>query len=262
MPSQELRVNDVVFHMSVSSELYTQSSQSNSFVLGKSPEMVDFLKKQTAGRTVRNIVDLGIYKGGSCVLYNELFRPAKLVALDLQQEEVAPLTQYIRDRGLEARVRPHYGTDQSDRAALERIYAEEFGAERLDLVVDDASHLYEPTLASFNFLFPRVNPGGLYVIEDWAWSHWPGDEWQKPVGFFEGKTPLSVLVFEIIMTCASTLEGAVRSVVLTGNTIYVERGHRPLGDDFDVSRSYLSQGKPWGPERAPVEPPGLPDAKP
>lgn len=32
MSAQQLRVNDVVFHMSVSSELYTQSSQSNSFL--------------------------------------------------------------------------------------------------------------------------------------------------------------------------------------------------------------------------------------
>jgi predicted O-methyltransferase YrrM len=250
LSAQELRVNDVVFHMSVSSELYTQSSQSNSFVLGKSQEMVDFLRKQLEGRDVRNIVDLGIYKGGSCVLYNELFKPSKLVALDLQKDEIAPLAQYIRDRGLEARVRPYYRTDQSDRSALRRIYEAEFGSEPLDLVVDDASHLYEPTRASFNFLFPKVRPGGLYVIEDWAWSHWPGDEWQKPVGFFAGKKPLSVLVFEIVMTCASMLEGAVKSVVVTGNSVYIERGYRPLDDDFDVGQSFLSQGRPWGPERA------------
>jgi predicted methyltransferase len=35
----------------------------------------------------------------------------------------------------------------------------------LDLVVDDTSHL-GPTRASFNTLFPRLRPGGVYVIED------------------------------------------------------------------------------------------------
>ena len=39
--------------------------------------------------------------------------------------------------------------------------------EPLDLVIDDASHLYGPTMASFEVLFPRLRPGGLYVIEDW-----------------------------------------------------------------------------------------------
>ena len=249
MTAYSLQVNDIEFDMSVQSELLTNVSGTNRFVLGKSQEMVDHLKRQVEGRPVRNIVDLGIYKGGSCVLYNELFAPAKLVAIDYQQDEVAALGEYIRGRGLENRIRPYYQTDQSERAALERIYQAEFGSELVDLVVDDASHLYEHTKASFNYFFPRRRPDGLYVIEDWAWSHWPGDDYQAPGGFFEGKTPLSTLVFEITMTCASMLEGVVRSLFVTGNTIYVERGHRPLADDFDIGQSYLHQGKPWGPER-------------
>ena len=40
-----------------------------------------------------------------------------------------------------------------------------------DLIVDDASHLYRPTLASFEVLYPRLRPGGTYVIEDWAGDH-------------------------------------------------------------------------------------------
>jgi hypothetical protein len=50
--------------------------------------------------------------------------------------------------------------------------AHEFSAP-LDLVIDDASHIYGPTKASFQALFPLLRPGGLYLIEDWAWAHWP-----------------------------------------------------------------------------------------
>ena len=48
----------------------------------------------------------------------------------------------------------------------------------LDLVIDDGSHLAEPTRTSFDTLFPLLAPGGFYIIEDWAWEHWP--EFQDP----------------------------------------------------------------------------------
>ena len=249
MTATVLKLNDIELVMSVTSELYESSSAPNRFILGKSPEMIATLRKHLEGKTVRNIVDLGIYKGGSCVLYNELFNPAKLVAIDCQKDEVVPLRNYLDARNAADTVKLYYKTDQSDRAALGRLYDTEFGSELLDLVVDDASHIYEQTKASFNFFFPRVRPEGLYVIEDWGWSHWPGEEWQKPDGFFAGRTPLSILVFEIAMTCASMQEGAVKSMHLTGNSVYIERGHRPLDDSFDIGRSYLSQGRPWGPQR-------------
>jgi hypothetical protein len=35
-----------------------------------------------------------------------------------------------------------------------------------DLVVDDGSHVRSHIIASFEALFPAVNPGGLYTIED------------------------------------------------------------------------------------------------
>jgi hypothetical protein len=58
---------------------------------------------------------------------------------------------------------------------------EQFDGGPLDLVVDDCSHLYEPTRASFNELFPRLRPGGAYVIEDWVWAHTPLDS-EHPEG--------------------------------------------------------------------------------
>jgi hypothetical protein len=68
-------------------------------------------------------------------------------------------------------VRPHYGVDQADRARLREIVRREIGDRPIDLVVDDASHLYLPTLATFEVLFPLLRPGGRFVIEDWRWQH-------------------------------------------------------------------------------------------
>ena len=69
--------------------------------------------------------------------------------------------------------------------------------------MDDASHAYEETKASFEFLCPLLSPGGVYVIEDWSWAPHPG--YQSPGARFSERRALSNLLFEQIMLMASTL---------------------------------------------------------
>jgi hypothetical protein len=114
-----------------------------------------------------NLVELGIASGGSVALTALIAPPRKLVAFDLKPDRVQALDELIADRGLGERIRPHYGVDQADRTRLADIVEDEFGDEPLGLVVDDASHLLRETRASFETLFPRLRPGGLFVIEDW-----------------------------------------------------------------------------------------------
>jgi len=42
----------------------------------------------------------------------------------------------------------------------------------MDIVFDDGSHIYRPVLSAFQFLFPRMSPAGIYVIEDVQTSYW------------------------------------------------------------------------------------------
>ena len=44
---------------------------------------------------------------------------------------------------------------------------------RLDVVIDDGSHVGEHQWTSFRALFPAVAPGGWYVLEDLWTSYWP-----------------------------------------------------------------------------------------
>lgn len=61
--------------------------------------------------------------------------------------------------------------DQTDKEGLENLI-EGFG--NPDIVVDDCSHLREPTIKSFEILFPLLKSGGMYCIEDVvAPSYWP-----------------------------------------------------------------------------------------
>jgi predicted O-methyltransferase YrrM len=116
------------------------------------------------------IFEVGVLWGGSTVFLNELLQPAKMVAIDLRTDENPKVDRYVRENGLDDRVRTILGVDQSDRETVTGIADREFGGEPLDLVIDDASHLLRESTATFEMLFPRLRPGGVYVLEDWSGS--------------------------------------------------------------------------------------------
>src|SRR5207237_6125856 len=81
--------------------------------------------------------------------------------------------QYAASRNLEDRIKTYWETSQADPGKLKQIVGTDFSGP-LDLVIDDASHLYKFTKSSFETLFPLIRPGGLYIIEDWSWACWSG----------------------------------------------------------------------------------------
>lgn len=121
-----------------------------------------------AGAPVDAIVELGIYRGGSTAFLLGLFRPRAMLAVDLEPRLPRPLLDRLASHPLGGGVHVRGGVDQADRATIVGLVDELIGAP-LDLVVDDASHLLGPTTVSFDTLFPRVRPGGTYVIEDWSY---------------------------------------------------------------------------------------------
>jgi hypothetical protein len=126
-----------------------------------------------------------------------------------------------------------------------KIYRAEFGGEPLDLVVDDASHQYRESRETFRYFIPLLRPGGPYVIEDWGWAHWPGENWQKNSGgdYFRDKPPLSNLLIELMPLCASTMAGVVRRVAFNPVAIYVERGGAALEPGFTPEGHFTNRGK-------------------
>jgi predicted O-methyltransferase YrrM len=151
---------------------YSNESAVGCFSLRKPPELVNQLAELCRSHHGATIVELGIAAGGSTALIALLTQPRKLVAFELAPTPVAALAELIQRRNLGDIVRPHYGIDQADKDALAKVLDDELGNESIDLVIDDASHIYEATLASFEVIFPRVREGGLFVIEDWAADHW------------------------------------------------------------------------------------------
>jgi len=197
-----------------------------------------------------NIVELGVYQGGSTAFLALLLTPRKLVAVEKRANPADALTRFVADHGLKRSVRPYYGVDQSEESRLTEILDEEFGREPIDAVFDDASHQLSETTASFNALFHRVRPGGVFVIEDWSGSHAyeraiRDDEAllaQLPPDPPSVDIPLSRLVLQLVLVNAYAPDVVARVETFPG-WVVVERGPADLdAEGFDITSWYGELG--------------------
>jgi len=220
-------------------------------IIRKPADLIDSYPSLLERFHPERIVELGICSGGSTALLALLTDPKKLVALELDSEPIEPLAHFIDDRSLGDRVRPYYGVNQADRARVAEVIDQEFGGEGIDLVLDDASHLLDETQASFEVLFPRVRPGGAYVIEDWSAHHLYADmqarraarasdaSLARPNKLLENlgrvlqidepgrRQPVTRLVIQLLLARASS-GGAVAALEITGHWIVIQRGPAEL----------------------------------
>ena len=234
----------VQIELCVPPALYERQSTPGHFILGKSRGMVESMVRALGDKPVERVVDVGVYKGGSIVLLYEAWRPRRLVGIDFNPAMPPALPEYCRAPERKDAIGIYLGVNQSDQQRLAEICAAEFDGP-IDLVIDDASHFYHETRETFRALFPRVREGGLYVIEDWGWAHWEGEHWQKDRGgdYFRDKLPLSNLLIELMLLCASA-PGLVRRVAFDSTVIYVERGADAVKPGFDPREVYLNRGDP------------------
>lgn len=112
------------------------------------------------------LLELGIYEGGSLLLWRDYFPKATVVGIDIQVRV---------DLSREERVRVFQG-GQQDTTFLSEV-ARQAAPEGFDIIIDDASHFGDLTKIAFWHLFDNhLKPSGLYIIEDWGtgyWSDWP-----------------------------------------------------------------------------------------
>lgn len=105
-------------------------------------------------------LEIGCGQGGSLQMWKEYFGPyAEIVGLDIRPECAA-----FEESQIHVRI-----GDQSDPAFLQAII-DEFGVP--DVVLDDGSHVMSHVVSSFHFLYPRISPTGVYMVEDLHTSYW------------------------------------------------------------------------------------------
>jgi len=140
-----------------------------------------------------NILELGVLQGGSALMFSIYFENSRLLFVDINR----PPEQFYS--AMEQLQIPPRGKvvigSQDDHAFLGRECEAHFGEQMLDIVIDDASHMYKYTKSSFEYLFHnRLKPGGWYIIEDWGCGYWP--KWAD--GNPDGRHGLPLLVKEMV----------------------------------------------------------------
>lgn len=244
---EECVISGTSFFMAVDLEtIHAVNTSDDRFLLAKNRPLVEDIFKSADAQAAKNIVEIGIFKGGSVALYALVYEPTKFVGIEYATKRIEALDTFIAKRRLAESVRLHYGVDQSDRMRVQKIIEEEFCGEPLDLVVDDGSHHYEKTKSSFETIFPYLRSGGVFVVEDWGWAHWAGPIWQESQAFPAEDPSMTNLLLEVCMLAASRPD-IVSHVEVEPSIFRVTRGCGEIEPGFSLGDFYLNRGKPFVP---------------
>lgn len=108
------------------------------------------------------LLELGVHRGGSLLIWHEYFPRGLIVGLDIQPNPLEVMPDRVR----------FYQGSQGDGVLLDRI-AQECAPDGFDIIIDDAAHIGTLARVSFQTLFEKhLRRGGIYVIEDWGTGYW------------------------------------------------------------------------------------------
>lgn len=120
-------------------------------------------------------IEIGVFEGGSLKTWGEYFPNAQIVGMDIN-----PATkQYAGDN------RHVYIGDASRGECIDFI-VERHG--RPLIVLDDGSHIWHHQIESLRYFWPKVLPGGMFIMEDIQTSM-PGQIEHHP--FYIGDSQIS-----------------------------------------------------------------------
>jgi hypothetical protein len=172
------------------------------------------------GRPV-NIVEIGIFSGGSLRMWQEYFgSQCHIYGVDIEAECKA----YANDR-----ITVLIG-DQSDRNFWRNFLKD---APPIDIVIDDGGHTPHQQIVTIEELFPKVKAGGVYVCEDIHGD--PNRFAQYVAGLTQNMHAVknyndAAIDPEMsIMTDTSPFQSVVHSIHVYPFIVAIEKWEKPIG---------------------------------
>jgi len=112
-----------------------------------------------------NLLEIGVggdedpRKGGESLrMWQDYFPKGTIYSIDIHEKRLPP----------EKRIKIFKGS-QDDEPFLKDVFN---NAGSLDIIIDDGSHINAHVIKTFKILFPLLNDGGIYAVEDTQTSYW------------------------------------------------------------------------------------------
>jgi len=114
------------------------------------------------------MVEIGVLGGGSLAMWKEYFGPgSKIIGIDIE-----PKCKQHEADGIEIFI-----GSQDDPSIIEQVFSK---YPEVDIVLDDGSHRMPHMISSFELMYHRLSPEGVYMVEDTHTCYW--DSYNGGVG--------------------------------------------------------------------------------
>ena len=114
------------------------------------------------------ILEIGVLEGGSLKMWQSYFGDgAKVIGIDID-----PKCKIFEQDNIEIFI-----GSQDNEKLLNSIINK---YQKIDIVIDDGSHIMKHIKKTFEFLYPRIDQNGVYIVEDTHTSYW--DEYDGGLG--------------------------------------------------------------------------------
>lgn len=220
----EFKIDEITFIQDFRAGNIRGQSEKNRFVLVKTNELLDKYKTLQC----KKILEIGMFEGGSMVYLDKTLKPIKLVGVDIRNK-ILPLEEYIKDKPY---IKTFYNVSQ-DSKELDDILAKEFSSD-IDLIIDDASHLYTLSKKTLENCWKHLQIGGKYIIEDWQWSL--RNNYQNKENAWHDQPALANLVIEIVLN--SVNQKTIELIEVYRDMIIITKGTQELLD-VDSYKNFL-----------------------
>lgn len=121
------------------------------------------------------MLEIGVMGGGSLAMWKEYLGPgSRMIGIDID-----PACKVHEDEGIEIFV-----GSQDDPALIDEMFAR---YPQVDIVLDDGGHVMQQMISSFELIYERVDPNGLYIVEDTHACYWDeyGGGYRREGSFME-----------------------------------------------------------------------------
>jgi hypothetical protein len=194
-------------------------------------------------RRAINLLEIGVggyddpaLGGNSLFMWQSFFTRAKIFSFDIYDKHA-----------LERRRIKIFQGSQTDADFLRELVRTAGG---FDIIIDDGSHLNEHVIKSFEILFPLLNDGGWYVVEDMQTAYWPdfgGDSQDL------GAPQTSVNYFRRLVHCLNYQElikpgyqptyfdRQITEIHFYHNMVFIKKGQNNEGSNLVVDNRFIGQ---------------------